>query len=229
MSASPVYTDQINAAPPFLNVYDYHAPVRALLEDFVHARYAASYQANISHFQPYLLAAMEGLEVHAVLGLRPGACGTFFVEQYLDTSIEQLLTQRQGRVVARERIIETGNLAATRGGSQLLFIVLTQVLHAAGYRWITFTATPQVRALLQRLGFAPQTICEADGTRLGEQAALWGSYYDNKPSVLIGDIASAHLILQGNELAQKVLREHAAAIADIVATLQTLKGVQEHE
>ena len=76
-------------------------------------------------------------------------------DQDLDSPIETLLSQKQEKEVSRAHIVETGNLAAARGSSPLLFLLLTEVLYRANFRWITFTATAQVNSLLQRLGMRP--------------------------------------------------------------------------
>jgi hypothetical protein len=208
------------ATQPMLCVHAADSPQRAQLERYVHARYAETYNANIEHFLPYLLATWGDNSVQGVLGLRPGACGPFFVENYLDAPMESIVSALQGAPVDRALIIETGNLAGTRGSSQLLFIALTEVLYQAGFRWVTFTATAQVSALLHRLGFAPQEICEADLQRLADQGKDWGSYYDNKPWVVVGDVEQAWHTLRRNEFAQKVLQEHASEVAGIVARLR---------
>jgi hypothetical protein len=213
---------------PLLCLHDDNAPQRGELEEFIHARYLANYQANIGHFLPFLLATWQGPQLQGALGLRPGASGAFFVENYLDTSIESIVAQQLGVYVPREQVIETGNLAGSRGSSQLLFVVLTEVLYKAGFRWITFTATPLVISLLHRLGFAPQAVCEADVSRLGEHAKDWGTYYDNKPSVVIGNIEQAHQTLQSNELALKLLQEYRAQIDAIVSAMTIANKDESH-
>lgn len=225
MSAT-LFANSAATPHPLLSLHDDNGPQRAVVEQFINTRYAAIYQANIRHFLPLLLASWQGTELQCALGLRPGAAGAFFVENYLDTSIEQIVAEQLGEYVPREQIIETGNLAGSRGSSQLLFMVLTEVLYEAGFRWITFTATPMVINLLQRLGFGVQTVREADVSRLGEQAKDWGSYYDNKPAVVIGNIEQAHRTLQGNELAFKVLQEYRGQIDAIVSILSI--GIEGH-
>jgi hypothetical protein len=211
--ATPAASEQLSLHSPLA----FH---RAQIEQFIHVRYAETYGADISHFLPLLMASWREGEVAGVLGLRPGQSGRFFVENYLEKPMEAVLSERLGETVPRASLIETGNLAGTRGSSQLLFIVLTEVLYRSGFRWVTFTATAQVSALLQRLGFAPQALCEADPRCLGEHAGAWGSYYANRPWVVAGDVVQAHQTLQRNEFAQKLLREHADEIDRIVAELK---------
>lgn len=213
---------------PQLSLHDPLASDRQRIEHFIHARYADTYNADIAHFLPLLMASWSAGEVQGVLGLRPGQCGRFFVENYLSAPLETLICERTSEQVSRATVIETGNLAGTRGSSQLLFIVLTDVLHRAGFRWVTFTATAQVSALLHRLGFAPQALCEADPVCLGEHAQAWGTYYANRPWVVIGDVGQAYQTLQRNEFALKLLSEHAVEIDAIVALLQPFSGDKHH-
>jgi len=208
------------SSAPQLRLLDQQARHRQSIEQFIHTRYADTYGADIAHFLPLLMASWSAGDVQGVLGLRPGHCGRFFVENYLSAPLETLASERTGQTIFRASLIETGNLAGTRGSSQLLFIVLTEVLYRAGFRWVTFTATAQVSALLHRLGFAPQEICEADPLSIGAHAQAWGTYYANRPWVVIGDVAQAFQTLQRNEFALKLLREHAAEIDAIVAQLQ---------
>lgn len=229
MFATPLSAVRNAPVHPVLCLHSADAPQRSVLEAFVHARYADTYQADITHFLPYLLATRHEESLQGVVGLRPGASGAFFVEQYLDAPIEQVIAANRGLPVDRSQVIETGNLAANRGGSQLLFVVLTEVLHRAGYRWITFTATGQVISLLHKLCFEPQVLCAADPQRLGEQIRDWGTYYDQCPSVVIGDLQPAHHTLQQNEFVQKLLGLYENEIAELTEVLRAAREGREHE
>lgn len=201
--------------------------VRDALQQFIYQRYADVYHADVSHFLPFLLAAVSAQEIQAVLGLRPGSCGQFFVEQYLAEPVEKAISnvllqtdpQTPASAVHRCRVIETGNLASLKGGSQRLFIVLTELLYQAGFDWVCFTATPQITALLQRLGFAPEVLAPASPSCLPDRGLSWGSYYDNKPNVLVGNVQKARQTLIRNELATRVLSECAVDVAAAVSML----------
>lgn len=211
------------------------AATRARLQDFIHRRYAETYQADVSHFLPLLLSSASEQEVQAVLGLQPGASGRFFVEQYLSAPIEDIISkvrQQAGTnlppvIVDRRRVIETGNLASLKGGSQRLFIVLTELLYQAGFDWVCFTATPQVAALLQRLGFAPEILAKADPACLADGGRSWGSYYQNNPSVLVGDVQKARQTLIRNELATRLLQESACELQDAIKVLSTFSRQED--
>jgi hypothetical protein len=190
-----------------------------VLHQFIRQRYADTYQAHINHFLPLLLASFTTSGVQGVLGLQPGISGQFFVEQYADIPIEQQISKATGRAVDRRQVIETGNLASMKGGSQRLFIVLTELLYQAGFHWVCFTATPQVQALLHRLGFAPELLGPADPTRLPDCGQQWGSYYQHQPNVLAGDVRRARETLIKNEIAMRLLQEHADELALAVSVL----------
>ncbi|MDO8908579.1 MAG: thermostable hemolysin [Pseudohongiella sp.] len=185
----------------------------AALHAFISRRYAETYQAVVTHFLPLLLASVNDQRTQGVLGLRPGAVGQFFSEQYLDTPIEHAISAVVHQPVERRHIIETGNLASMKGGSQRLFIVLTELLYQSGFDWICFTATPLVAALLHRLGFAPEVLANADPSRLPDAGQSWGCYYDNQPNVLVGDVRKARDTLTRNEIASRILQEHSSELA----------------
>lgn len=193
--------------------------IRAELQHFIHQRYAEAYQADVNHFLPLLLASVTGSDIQGVLGLRPGSAGGFFVEQYLAEPVEKAIATVTRQTVDRTRVIETGNLASVKGGSQRLFIVLTELLFQAGFEWVCFTATPQVAALLQRLGFAPEVLASADPACLCDGGRSWGSYYRNKPSVLVGDVTKARQTLLRNELAMRLLQDSEDEVRAAVAAL----------
>ncbi len=211
-----------------LGILQENGPQRQILEAFIQARYAQIYGADIRHFLPWLLCLSEQGELRSVLGLRPGSSGPFFVEKYLDAPLESIISAEHG-CVSRTQIIETGNLAAVGGSSPLLFSLLTQLLYQSGFRWVTFTATTQVKNLLQRLGMHPQWLCNADVTRLGSEAAHWGSYYDANPCVLLGNLEGAYYTLKDNDLAQKALEEYRAELEAMVLLLRPAAQGVVHE
>jgi hypothetical protein len=76
-----------------------------------------------------------------------------------------------------------------------------------------------VQALLQRLGFAPELLGPADPTRLPDCGQQWGSYYQHQPNVLAGDVRRARETLIKNEIAMRLLQEHADELALAVSVL----------
>jgi hypothetical protein len=167
---------------------------RAALERFIRQRFAEHYQARVRHFMPCLLGLHdENGAVQGAVGLRSAQRRPLFLERYLDEPIEQAVSQRCGREVTREEIVEVGNLAAFGNASaRLLIVALTDLLVAQGFRWVVFTGTPALLNSFQRLALDPLPLGLADPTRMGEELADWGSYYASRPQLMAGEILPGH-------------------------------------
>lgn len=160
--------------------------------------YRKAYGARLTTFMPKLLKVSDKqASFRAIVGMREAAKSPLFLEAYLDEPIEQAIARISGEEVDRTSIIEIGNLAESRGGDARLGIIATnRYLHTLGYRWVVFTAVPQLLNAFRRLGMEPVEIHEADPARLPEeQRAIWGSYYDEKPMVCFGDIDRGYVSL----------------------------------
>ncbi|MBI2379172.1 MAG: thermostable hemolysin [Gammaproteobacteria bacterium] len=166
-------------------------PRRAEAEAFVAASFLAQYGACLHHFLPTLLAQRdERGELVGVAGCATAAGHALFLEQYLDTPVEEAIAARTGLHLPRSAIVEVGNLATTSpGGARLLIRAVTAHLHGQGHRWVVFTATRMLQNAFRRLGLQPQVLAPADPARLGSDAKDWGTYYAQAPQVVCGPIA----------------------------------------
>ena len=166
-------------------------PSRAQFEDFIAARFGRAYGARVTHFLPQLLGVRDGLgRWQAAAGYATAEGGRLFLEQYLQSPVEQALAAKLGRPLARQGIVEVGNLAAVSAGmARLLIPQLARHLHRLGYRWVVFTATRALRNSFLRLGLRPLPIAPADPARLPDGGASWGAYYEQDPMVMAGKIA----------------------------------------
>jgi hypothetical protein len=164
---------------------------RAALEAFIRAVFARVYGARVSQFMPRLigLRGAKGRLV-AALGMRTGASGPLFLEQYLEGPVERLLEAQAGSAVTRAGIIELGNLAAEHPGSARgLIMNLALCLHQAGFAWVVFTITPSLVNSFRRLGLELICLGPARPDRLAPEAqAEWGSYYTTGPMVYAAHI-----------------------------------------
>ena len=186
ISAKSTTPDSITDYSLSLRTADH--PLRSELEDYIARRYARRHQAAIEHYLPHLLTLENRQRTSAVLGLKSAHNQALFLEAYLDKPIEQVISQQLCTPVDRKRVVEIGNLAASqRTASTLLFTLLSALLDQAGYRWIVFTATPCVQALVAGMGFSLHTIGEAKAERVNA-ADNWGSYYETRPQVMVGCI-----------------------------------------
>lgn len=148
---------------------------------------------------PCLLGLYDGeQQLQAALGVRCGQQGALFLEHYLDVPVEHCIAEHSGgSQPSRGLIAEVGNLAAVGAGhARLLIVALTDLLAAAGFRWVAFTGTPMLLNSFQRLGLGLLHLGAADGRRLGDELADWGSYYATQPQVMVGDVLAAHQRLQ---------------------------------
>ena len=173
-------------------------PHRRELESFIRDVFREACGARIHSFFPDLLAFLRGDRLCAVVGCRGAADDTLFAEQYLDDPAEQIVADRLGRDVAREYLVEVGNLGlAYPGQARAVIAATTAFLAAAGYRWVIFTAARPLFNAFRRLGLRPVPLAPADAGRLTEGADAWGRYYDAKPQVYAGDILAGLAKLSG--------------------------------
>jgi hypothetical protein len=164
---------------------------RAPIESFITQAFLQTYGAQVSHFSDTLIGCRgaDG-EWIAALGYSLAASGPTFLEQYLDAPLEVEIGKRLGYPVARAQIVEVGNLAATShpGAARALIVRTTALLYHMGLHLVAFTATPSLLNSFGRLRLQPQLLAPADPSRLPGAGRQWGSYYDNQPQVMFGDI-----------------------------------------
>ena len=172
-------------------------PERAQVEDFIAQVYAERYGATLRSFLPRLLAFRDASgTLQAAVGLRRGQEGPLFVEQYLDAPAEHAVRQHLGRPVRRDELVEVGSFASrSPGDAREVIVLITDLLHRAGVRWVLFAATRQLRNAFDRLRLATVVLAEARSERLQGDASQWGSYYAAQPQVLFGDIAAGQAFL----------------------------------
>jgi hypothetical protein len=179
--------------PPLPRLEPMHRthPQRAGFESFIAERFSRAYGACLTHFLPHLLGVRDALERwQAAAGYAAAGVQELFLEQYLDAPIEEALGRAAGRAIARNDIVEVGNLAAVSAGmARALIPLLARHLHCMGYRWVAFTATRPLRNSFHRLGLRPLPLAAADPARLPDAGASWGSYYAQDPVVMAGRIA----------------------------------------
>jgi hypothetical protein len=65
-----------------------------------------------------------------------------------------------------------------------------------GLEWVTFTGNIGLVNSFHRLGLKPVTLCAADPDRLGDERQHWGSYYESKPWVHVGNIRAGFVHLR---------------------------------
>ncbi len=181
---------------------------RLEVEHFVKEKFKQTYAADIHEFFPELLCMRCFGNISGTAGMRVAKKNPLFLEQYLDQSIEAELSQQTGKSIARDTIVEIGNLASSqRGASHLLFLLFTSILYRAGYTWISFTATQALHNNLNKLGFKLTYLCDANPSKIkNDSMGDWGKYYDTQPQVLAGNLEDAVQIIESRPLYRRLLR-----------------------
>lgn len=176
--------------------HDVPSLARDEVEAFIRRRFSDAYDARISRFLPCLISLSDADGPCGAVGLRPAGESRLFLEQYLDQPVEQAVAGMACGPVARDSIVEIGNLGSRdAGASLLLFLTLGSVLEAAGCRWMVFSATGQVATMVEKVGLPTRTLASADPVRLTGSVDDWGSYYESAPRVMAGDVQAAFAAL----------------------------------
>lgn len=163
---------------------------RPQVEQYIRHRYQSAFNATVNEFMPYLVVLTDPQgAVCAVCGYRPAANAHLFLEQYLTSPAETLLSNALGTPIPRHQLVEIGQLASFSSGvSRFHFSIMAQLLVSQGFFWCVFTATGPLYALMRRLGLKPTVIQQASERNVAS-CSDWGSYYETMPCVMGGAIA----------------------------------------
>jgi hypothetical protein len=180
---------------------------RLLLEGYIHDRFAKEYGADINKFMPFLIKFSSNLQTYAALGFRTAANNRLFLETYLTKPIQDELAEITGLEVVRDKIIEVGNLAATKPGSSApLFGATACFLDRIGYEWVVICATQTVQNIFSKLQIPLIGLAEASEAALpDDQKLLWGSYYHAKPQVMAVHVKTAHRCVKESAIGKRLL------------------------
>ncbi len=176
--------------PSIIDITSRFAPERLRVEGFIKDIYRRSYGADISVTYPMLMSVRDADgHILAAAGFRVAEQEPLFLEQYIQSPIEQVLAGIYNRNVARSDIAEIGNLAsAGKGASIFLFAAIASYLLHLNISYATVTGTDQLHRRLEMTGLHPHVICNADRARLNSEQKSWGTYYDTQPRVLTGSL-----------------------------------------
>ncbi|CAN5487165.1 N/A [soil metagenome] len=176
-----------------LQVCDVDHPDRADVEHFIRQVYARQFDADVQHFAPNLVFLRDANDrIVAAAGYRSGGDDALFLERYLPRPIEQMLAIEGAATPSRSVIVEVGHLSASKSGEGRRLIALLAVhLAAQEFEWAVTTVTTELLALFVRIGLTPRALAAAEPAALGEEARLWGRYYEHSPTVVCGTLQHA--------------------------------------
>ena len=156
---------------------------RKLIRD----RYFHEYGADVAPaFGTYL--EHEGTDgTLATLGYSRAGTDPLFLERYLDEPVERAVATAFGEAVARDQIVEIGNLASCNGWALVRLWGLAANDLGGELEFAVATLTAPLRAMFRRIGLPVQVLAAARVERSG--GGDWGSYYQLDPQVCVGRIA----------------------------------------
>ena len=199
---------------PALILHPVSSNQRGQVEQYVFSQFRANHGASVRDFMPLLFTMSCHDEFTSAVGIRPACGNDLFLEQYLQEPVENALGVLSDHNVNRGEIVEVGNLVSTQGGSsQLIYLVMAMILHRAGFKWLVITATPQVQKSIKRLGFELYALADADLSALDDSSLSgWGTYYENRPGVVAGNLAEAMAVLADRSIYTHLISRYQSRI-----------------
>lgn len=163
---------------------------RARVERFIERRYLDRFGSRIVEHYPILLSLQsDDGNVRATIGLRNASREPLFLERYFDEPIERMISHATGATPARADILEIGNMASIgRTASARLIAASASYLSTSRCRYAVVTATEELRRMLGSFGFAWRALGAARADRTADHGRSWGSYYEQNPEILVGEI-----------------------------------------
>ncbi|GGJ51388.1 thermostable hemolysin [Streptomyces brasiliensis] len=169
-----------------------------LVQDVFATQYQASIRPNPDAFLAYFESAEDGTEsALACAGLSFPEQDNILLERYLDAPVEKVIADELDAPVAREQILQIGNIASVRAsaGGEIIK-ALPLVMACLGRPYAVMTMTGRLAMLMQRLGVVFHPLVDASRDALSPQeAAQWGSYYDTRPVVGWAEAAAQSTLL----------------------------------
>lgn len=175
-------------------------PCEAGREDaqaFIHTAYRLAFNANLKTYYPSIVtlhneAGVTHPAILGAVGARSGLNQNLFLEQYLDASVQQMLTSMTGFAVQRERVVELGNLAVLRPALTYPFMsMLGSWLLEYQVEWLVFALTTKLRQLFLRAGLTLHELGQARESSLTNRDNDWGDYYQHDPRIVAVELAPA--------------------------------------
>ncbi len=165
--------------------------------DLSSAQYHQHFNCELREAYPAYLCLLRRDQVVATCGVR-SAVTTLFLQQYLDTEVTQMLSDRLGQTILPGHLVELGAFSVRKRSLALPFMAtLVPALTDLGFTHAVATATLPVRRCLRNLGIPTVTLGAASKEALSRPTSEWGSYYQMRPAVIAGAIEDASLVVSG--------------------------------
>ena len=210
----------ITPSPLDVDAFSRQCEGRNRIEEFIKKGFTNAYSADIHVSMPVVLAVKKGT-YKAALGVR-STRSALFIEQYLDSSIEQLLSTPDNPV-SRDEIIEIGHLFSNAQKFTIpLLLVTAASLYRSGFKYMVFTGTEQVNKLISRTGINVSHLANADSNKLDKSNDQWGTYYDSNPQVVSVSLANVMAIVSAKDGYLKLFHSLEKKIACVTKIIENL-------
>jgi len=160
-------------------------------------RYRGAHGAVATTRYPRYCVVTDDRGPRAVVGYRHASDGPLFLESYLDQPVEAVVSDRFGRRVSRESIVELGSHASSK--SRATIALWAEAADTLGHDHQIGVAvlTAQLRSMFRRIGLPIIEIAAANASCLSGEQGAWGHYYAADPIVCAGEIWAARAALSG--------------------------------
>ncbi len=178
----------LHVTPPVTTaISERGAPDRTELEQFIRTMFKRVHDADIQYFLPKLMSVRDADgKLLAACGLRHADEGKLFLESYLNSPVDVLLSHHNNRNISRSAILEVGNLAVAEPANvRSLLASISIYLHSTDSEYAVFTGISTLRNSLTKLNMPLQLLGEANIACIPEhERAAWGTYYNERPQVM---------------------------------------------
>ncbi|PNK61761.1 hypothetical protein A6J60_001160 [Psychrobacter sp. FDAARGOS_221] len=213
-------------------------------QTFIKQVYETVHNAKLNYFMPLLFAGtntnlMSKTAAHiapkVAIGLKPLYTEKVFLEQYLASPIETVISELVGYDVQRTRICEIGNLASQSAGNARLMIAFlvfylstpTQngTMQTTKADWAVCTGTTAVQHILNHIGIRSHVIAKATSDALADpnQVSAWGRYYQHNPLVLAINVADARTVCSPYFEYTEYNKRNLAPASQLIQASQTIQ------
>ncbi|MEJ2535386.1 MAG: thermostable hemolysin [Gammaproteobacteria bacterium] len=164
---------------------------RDAAQAFIHDAYARVFDADVRDYFPSIITLKDRANgLRGAVGARYAFGQPLFLEQYLHGPVTDLISERTRTPVARDGVVELGNLSVTRPAMTYPFMsLLGGWLRDVGIEWLVFSLTATLRRLFERAGVTMVDLAPADPTRLQPSSTRWGAYYQHDPRIVAIELA----------------------------------------
>lgn len=185
--------------PMQIRLIDYQHPDWIHVNAFLSEKFKAQFAATLQVFPLHYLVIYRNKKISACMGVTFPSRDAYYAEQYLDDSIENVISQTLDKKIERSDIIQLGSIASSSIYAAVEMIQLGPLyILCLGAKYAICTVTNKLSGLMQKLDINFHVIRQVTQCSLHQDKNDWGTYYEHKPIVGFVDCSSHKDILFNN-------------------------------